>query len=514
MTAREGGYPMKEGREALHRIGWKRWLWAIALIFLFNPNFHGIDLLPDFVGYALLVRGLGRVSLLDESFGEARRLFRRLAWLSVARLVGVAWIFTVPSMEEQPTLILLLCFVVGVLELMLVLPACNQLFRGLSYVASRMGGNVVLRSTREDSVQRLQQKLARLDANDPATEPRRRAIKRDIARIRGGSDITDVACRRCRMFAVLKVLLYAIPEMAALTDASYRAGTTLFNWYSYINGFRGMAMIVGLGIGLLWLVHTMLYCRRIEADGTLWVTLADACDADKAAHPERVPQRDFRRSAALVLIAFVFGLNFFVEEINILPGFVMSAFLLVSLIPLRHYLPKRLTVISAAGFLLHGVVSAVVYTMSVRFFAEHRIEAYFRERTVMIAYDRLCVAVAIETAVTWGALALLAAVACSLIHRYTGSHDAATFCYTKPQIERIRRRQLKLHLLPVLILAALTALAHPFYFYFLPEYDFVWLIDVAPGLLLLLFAWLRLHDLGQELDMTKMAEKLQKNRNG
>ena len=514
MTAREGGYPMKEGREALRRIGWKRWLWAIALIFLFNPNFHGIDLLPDFVGYALLVRGLGRVSLLDESFGEAQRLFRRLAWLSVARLVGVAWIFTVPSMEEQPTLILLLCFVVGVLELMLVLPACNQLFRGLSYVASRMGGNVVLRSTREDAVQRLQQKLARLDANDPATEPRRRAIERDIARIRGGSDITDVACRRCRTFAVLKVLLYAIPEMAALTDASYRAGTTLFNWYSFVNGFRGLGMISVLVFGILWMIHTVRYCLRIESDTALWNALEQSCDEDRAAHPERVPARALAVSCVLVLIAFVFCANFSVEEVNILPGFITSLFLLLALIPLRRYLPKSVIGISAIGFLLHGIISAVVYVMSIRFFAEHRLEGYFRHREIMLAYDRLCLATVVETVATWGVFALLAVITCSLINRYTGSHDAATFNYTKQQIKRIRSRQLKIHLLPIPVLGALSALAHSLCAYYLPVYDFVWLIDIAPALLLLLFAWLRLHDLRMELDMNKMAVCIQKDRNG
>ena len=54
---------MNREKTPLAALGWSRPLWLIALLFLANPGFHGYDVLPDFVGYALLLRGIGRVAL-------------------------------------------------------------------------------------------------------------------------------------------------------------------------------------------------------------------------------------------------------------------------------------------------------------------------------------------------------------------------------------------------------------------------------------------------------------------
>jgi hypothetical protein len=264
---------------ALKQLNWRPALYLPALIFLCNPNVQGLDILPDFIGYLLLVAGLRRVSLLDESFAEASRLFRRMAWLSAAQLIGIFWIFTVPSAEEVPTLVLLLCFVMGVLELMTVLPACRQLFHGLSYIGSRMDGTVLFTPVRGAH----------------------------------GGDITDRACRRCQTFAVVKVVLCAIPELSSLTDASYRAGATLVNWYAYVHGFRAIAFVIGAVVGVIWLVRTARYLNRIAQDHALWNALLTRCEQDEAAHPERVPAGHLKLSCTLAILAFVFCINFSVE---------------------------------------------------------------------------------------------------------------------------------------------------------------------------------------------------------
>ena len=78
---------------ALQKINWRMGLWLPAVILLSNPYLHVLDLMPDAIGYVLLLIALRRVSALDESFGEVARAFRRLALLSVARLGGLVWVY-------------------------------------------------------------------------------------------------------------------------------------------------------------------------------------------------------------------------------------------------------------------------------------------------------------------------------------------------------------------------------------------------------------------------------------
>jgi hypothetical protein len=310
-----------------------------------------------------------------------------------------------------------------------------------------------------------------------------------MKQIRQGRDVTSLACQRTQIFAVVKVAMCVLPELAALTDASYRVGATTFNWYFYINGLRGMGMIVVLAVGLVWLARMIAYCRRIETDHTLWETLAARCDEDRAAHPERAMQRDMRIACALVLLSFVFLANFFVEYVNFLPGFVASLLLLLALIPLRRYVSAPIRIASAAVFLLHAAISAVSFVETVRFFETHHLSAYHRVREVMQAYDRLCLVVVLESVVTVAVFAMLSVMAVSIIRRYTGAHDVATAGHSREQIIRLRRRELCLHLLPILVLGVLGAAAHAFYFCFLPVFDFVILVDLAPWVLLLLIAY-------------------------
>lgn len=490
---------MAERKTALGRIGWTRPLWGIALMFLCNPNLNGLDILPDAVGYLLLIAALRRVSALDDSFAEATRLLRRLAWLSAARLVGLLWIIAVPSAYEQPTLLLLLSFVLGVLELMTIVPACHQLFHGLSYLGSRMGGDVIFASVQAEHARRLNAVLER-----PITARRRARIERRLKRVGKHGDVTDRAYRDCILFAVLKTVLCVLPELSALSEPTYREGVSRINWYAFVNLFRAAALVVGGVIGVVWLCRLVRYLRRIEADTALWTALETHCDEDERAHPERTPARHLRLFVSLVLIALAFCINFSVDNVNLFPSVLTPIVLLGALAVVHRYLSRTMVWLYVVGCVTSAVASGVAMAMSLSFFAHYDVSAYFRSGTVQRAYDRVFLATVIESVFTVVLLTVFFLALCQMIKRYTGHHDAATFCYTREEVVRVRRRQLVWHTLPVLVLGVLSAAMHPVYVYFLPEYDFVWIPDVAVALLLLFFAWMRLGDWREELDPRSM----------
>ncbi len=461
---------MRASVDTLKKIGLKPALLVTALIFLCNPHTQGLDILPDFAGYLLLVAAFRRLALLDESFAEASRLLRRMAWLSAAQLVGLIWIFTVPSAEEQPTLVLLLCFSVGILEWITLLPACRQIFHGLSYMGSRHGGTALFTPTRRQR----------------------------------GADITDRACRRCQVFVIVRVALCVVPELSSLTDASYRAGATLFNWYAYVHGFRAVAVVVGTVVGAVWLIRMLRYLSAVAKDQAFWSTLLDCCDRDQADHPERVPAARLKRACTLTIVAFAFCINFWVDGVNVIPGVVTPMLLLLALVPIGRYLPVAARWLCIGVLLLHTVVSGTVYVMTTRFFSRYNLYAYYRELKVQEAYDAVCTGTVVESVSLILVLIVLGYAAWVMAHRYTGAHGAATFCYTKEQIVRVRQRQLMWHLFPVFLFGVLTAAAHAAYAFLVIDYDFVWLIDVLVAALLVIFAIFRLRDFCDELDPKKM----------
>ena len=498
---------MRKEKTALQSIGWRMGLWLPALLFLSNPNFHAIDLLPDAIGYLLLLAALRRVSALDESFAAVTRAMRRMAWLSLARVAGLVWAIGVADASEKPTLLLLVSFALGVLELMTILPACTQLFKGLSYLATRLDGKIVFEGARARRVARLTAKLEREEASGCLSEARRQKQYRRIRRVarHQSEDITDRVCFSCQLFAVVKTALCVLPELAALSSASYEAGTIRVNWYNHINLFRVFAMFIGIVVGTVWLVRMITYCTRIAKDTPLWERLLEKCVEDERAHPERVPARHMRHAIGWLTVACVFHANLYFDSINVLPGLLMSMALLAMLWTLRRYLPRALCWVGTTVFSLNTAISVYSYLAVWKFYAENdifRVETHFQVRE---AYMSLVVTPAVlETITTVLSVAVVCVILRTMIVRYTGSHGVGSYRYTVEELLQIRRRQLGNLLILPLVLAVASFVCHVLYYRLLPTHEMFWIVDIIVAAALVIFTNLRLRDVRDDLDMTRM----------
>ncbi len=499
---------MNQRKTALQRIGWRWGLWLPALLLLSNANLHALDLLPDFIAYGLLLVAIRRLAFMDAGFAEVAKAFRRMMLLSVARVVGLVWVYTATAAYEQPTLILSLCFVLGVLELMIVLPACRQLFSSLSYLATRQDGTLVFESSRARKVARLTAKLNWLEQTGGANEARRKAVDRKLRRLsrRPATDVSDRVCRSCQIFAIAKTAFCVLPEFAALAHASYDAGVIHFNWYAYINGFRAMAFVLVLIFGIVWLCRTISYCSHIAKDTPFWERVAALCEEDADLHPERKPNIRLRRAMTLLAVGFAFLINLRLDGINFVPGFVTPVAFLLALICIGRYLPRALCVLCSATFVFQGAVLTYTYVQAARFFGEFDLALYNINWNVRQAYATNVVGTAWpETIVQALSLIAVGAMLFCLIDRYTKPVSAATHQYTADQLSRARRGQIKRYLLFPAVLSVLMMAARLVNCYMLPKVEMIWLLDFFAAAIFAVFAALRVFAVKDELRPELMA---------
>jgi len=66
----------------------------VGFLFLINPDFITLDIIPDFIGYILIACGLSRLSLLEERIAAAKKWLLFLALTSVVKLFSSALVFT------------------------------------------------------------------------------------------------------------------------------------------------------------------------------------------------------------------------------------------------------------------------------------------------------------------------------------------------------------------------------------------------------------------------------------
>lgn len=504
---------MNHRKTALQKIGWTWGLWLPALLLLSNANLHLLDFLPDFIAYALLLIGMRRLAFMDAGFAEVARAFRRMLLLSVARMVGLVWVYTATAAYEQPTLILSLCFVLGVLELMTILPACRQLFGSLSYLATRQDGTLVFESARARKISRLTAKLQRLEQMGGMDESRRQKYDRKLRRLsrRPTTDVSDRVCRSCQMFAIVKTVFCVLPEFASLSYASYEAGAARFNWYAYINGFRALAFLAVTVVGIVWLSRTIAYCLHIAKDTPFWERVADLCEQDAALHPERRPNIQLRRAMILLTVGFVFFINLRLDGVNFVPGFVTPVAFLLALLCLRRYLPVAVSVLCGATFVFQGAVLTYTYVQTARFFGEFDLALYDISWNVRKAYAANIVGTAWPEAIVQViSLVAVGVMLFSLIDRYTKPANASTYQYTAEQLSRVRRTHIKCYLVFPAVLAALMIAARLVNCYMLPKFEMIWLADFFAAAIFAVFASLRVFSVKDELCPERMVESSEK----
>ena len=372
--------------------------------FLISPMLAVVDILPDFIGYALMLKGIYCLSDMNDNIAEASRLFRRMVILSLVRLALVFFVYGMASPTEQPTLQLLCSFVLAILDCMTIIPAWKHFSSGLIYLATRHEGTAVFDKTY---------------AKD--------APKRD----RGRKSKTEKVIDFTIVFLVVREVLSVLPEFAVLTHEKGGAeeGNRIMA-YEFIGLMRQMCAIIVVVLAIIWLVKFIRYMKHLLKDTLFFENLRYKYETEVLTRPELFARRGVKTALAFLCVGFVFTADFFMDNVCVTPDFIFGLFVLIGLLLLRKFVKTKLWVCALGLTVLYIPATVLEWILQMKYFTlSEAPDAYIHMDPYTRWVNMLCVrggTLVLGTIV----LVFLTLVLMQAVRKYTGfsitAHDSAT----------------------------------------------------------------------------------------
>lgn len=272
------------------------WLWMLAGgVFLCNPMVAFVDVLPDVIGFAMLLVGLWRVGELSPRLYTARQGVLKMLAAAAGLLLCEYLVFFVLTRNteedmnkyEQPMLLLLGSAAYAVFLFLFWLPTLQELFAGLDALLLRHGG-----------------RAAGTDGRSPS----------------------ERMARRSTVFFLVLPVLAILPELSLLTSFEKDAGNPLFrfDWYRFVPLFRILAVAIAVGFALWWLIGYARFWLLLSRDRAWNDALERRYTEEVLTDAPRTAQR--RRLFITILIATgaIASLRLKINYVSVFPSILTA----------------------------------------------------------------------------------------------------------------------------------------------------------------------------------------------
>lgn len=313
-----------------------------GVCFLISPMLAVVDILPDFIGYALILKGIYCLSDMDEHISEAARLFRRLLILAIVRLGLVFFIYGMASDTEQPTLQLLCSFVLAILDCMAIIPAWRSLGNGLIYLGTRLEGKAVF------------------DKRYPASHKRIYSNTKTLTERTFGYTV---------FFLVTREVLSTLPEFTVLThqlggaDAGNRTMV-----YEFIGLMRGMCATLVVILGIIWLVKIIRYLVHLMQDRPFFEALRHKYETEVLTRPELFARRGVKLALVFLCVGLILTVDLFLDDVCVTPDFLFGIFSVISLLCLKKHVKGQAWTAALVGSVAYILLTAGEWVLQLGYF--------------------------------------------------------------------------------------------------------------------------------------------------
>ena len=300
-----------------------------GLIFLFNPNVNLIDILPDAVGFGLILYGITPFSHIQLRVADAAKAFKMLTIIELIKL-GSLYFYSFFSGTEQ-LMILLIAMVFAAFEIFFSWQAFSNLFLGLE------------------------------DFGNAEEQPR---MFEKIKMIRAFTLI----------FVLAKAIFAFLPDLTLLDDARYGevTGTGISSWQDYRGVFTVFAFALILVVGIVWLCSAISFFRVVKKEKALVEEIRLRSEAYYS-QTESLIYRHSILALGFLLYAFFFCLELKIEGYSLLPPMISAVLFMVFFFMMRRFFQKE-ALMGLIASMLYFITSGVSFVMLYRFADQYYLE--------------------------------------------------------------------------------------------------------------------------------------------
>ncbi len=284
-------------------MGFKYLIWGC--VFFFLPNLSFIDILPDFIGCILILKGLSKISDLAPKLYDAKELFKKVLCISLVQFAVMFMAFS--WLKTDAGLILVASFVFAVLDLIFLLPAFRNLLDGILYLGNRTNSAVIFKKQTEFST------------------------------------LTG-------LFICIKSLFSFIPDLSYIFTPEQSGTVTQYDPY-YLSNYKTLLtsanIIIVSIVGIIWLVYAVKYFRGIINDKVFIEHIRTQYQTEILSNEGILIKRRTKFAFSLLAFALFFMADFLIDNINLIPDFVGGLFFIWFAIYLRKYFNTSLLLIAS-----------------------------------------------------------------------------------------------------------------------------------------------------------------------
>lgn len=349
-----------------------------GFIFLFNPVIHVVDVVPDALGFFLIVAGLSKTSCFISKLSDARDAFMKLAFVEVIKFFSIVFI-----PYTSGSALVLMAFVFGVLELIMFIPALNYLFEGISFAGLWYNGTAVYAKEKIKS----NKKFART--------PR---------------ELLTVTKKYILFFYIFRICATLIPELTELqmydnVGEIKAIQRSLVSYKPFLYIVFGISVFI---LGFILIKKVSVYFGGIRKDKTFNDLLQQKYESDIKNRPTFFIARRMKTALFLFCLSIATSFILTLDGINVLSGVISSALLIASAAMISKY--NRFAIIATVLAAVRSIISIVTFVLQFRYFDEYTVEAVEWVSKAYDMYYKMAIVEAFEYIVALASILMYIAV--------------------------------------------------------------------------------------------------------
>ena len=313
----------------------------LGLLFFANPYFGALDLLPDFLGCALILCGISRASRFSGIMSEAKDRFIKLFVLDLIKLIVLLAVMGSSANADRPTLYLIVAFVCALLHVWLSCSALRSLYDGFYALAMKTDTQALYESV-----------------------PKRHLFfKNRAARSR-----TERVLQSAYIFVILRECICLLPEFSALSTTVLETGANHVNMYQYIGIMRLLAFMIVLIASIFYIISVSRYFLVVKKQKSFAEKLLCLEQGYFSSNPGNKTERRYATVFLFFSIGAFFMTDFYLDFTNVIPDILGAICFAVGV--LYTDLSKKQKIVCTVGAGVYGLL-ATLSSYFARDFAMH-----------------------------------------------------------------------------------------------------------------------------------------------